>query len=451
MGKNHLNRISIEEEISGYLSIVKALSINYLNVFVVKPETNSGRIIKLNGYVTDGIIDVANDFDYFEMLKKYANKRVYKDDIPFFLNELKPENVIKQFAQNEEQIEFSYRVIQDDEIHFCSAHYIKISQNNEPLRLVAGFRNIDKIIESRAKERENGMSKAYQALANVYYSMYRINLEKGTFKDIKTCSEIKKYQLPNSNDYTANINSILKNVVKQSFYSVTKEFCDLRTLEERMKDRNSISLELIGIYTGWVRISFIKEDLTKNGNISHVLFTIQIIDDIKQRENELRILAETDQLTGLLNRGTGERKIKEAIDLKEEGVFLLMDVDRFKAINDSYGHETGDFVIREIADCLKEAFKDKRSIIMRLGGDEFAVYLHGRMNEEDVSALWKEMTKSFEKISPGEKKENRICLSAGYTTFDGSSDDDFNSLYKKADDALYLSKKTEGFKLTFGD
>ncbi len=451
MNENIINSLSFEEELTNYARVIKALSINYLNVFTVKPEANRGKIIKLNGYITEGMINSGNDFDYMEMLKAYANKRVYKDDIALFLDNLNARKIIEEFANDTEQIEFSYRVIDRNEIHFYSAHYIRISQKGEPLRLVAGFRNIDNIVSSKEKEHYDGMAKAYASLANVYYSMHRINLVNGTFSEIKASPAIHQFQIPDSNDYKTNINVILRNVVDTPFLDQTLRFCALETLEERLKGKKFISFEFVGRFSGWVRATFIREDESKDGKLIHVLFAIQVIDESKQRENELRILAETDQLTGLLNRGTGERKIKEAVKSKEKGIFLLMDVDHFKTINDTFGHESGDIVIREISNCLKEASDGHKAILMRLGGDEFAIFAYGITEKAKIIGLWEKIVISFQNMSLGDEKKKKITLSAGCAIYDGEENEDFNSLYKKADNALYVSKKTNGFKFTFDD
>ncbi len=449
MAKTKIKHISIEEELSDYVRMIKALAINYLNIYVVQPEQDKGRIIKLNGYITEGIVDVANDFDYFAMLQAYAAKRVYQEDIDYFLNNLNPKKIIETFSDGREQMEFSYRVLQDGAIHYYSAHYIRISRSKEPLRLVAGFRNVDQIMADRVKDHDTGMSKAYAALANVYYSMYRIDVTKHTFREIKTSKYIKEAQIPDTDNFDINADSILRHVVQPSFLDEVLEFCNLETLEDKMKGKDSISIEFVGSFSGWVRASFIKEDLTADGKLFHVLWAVQVIDDVKQRENELRILAESDQLSGILNRGTGERKIKEMIEERRSGIFCLMDVDHFKIINDTYGHEAGDYVIKEIASCLKKNNIGKNAITMRLGGDEFASFIPDVISKKEAERIWNEAVSLFEGIKLSQDSNKRIFVSAGATLYDGGDDDDFNSLYKKADDAMYKSKKADGYKITF--
>ncbi len=449
MAKNCIKHVSIEEELSDYVRMIKALAINYLNIYTINLGLDKGRIIKLNGYITEGIVDANNDFNYFAMVKNYANSRVYKDDLGYFLDNLNPDSIIKTFSDGREQMEFSYRVLEDGAIHYYTAHYIRISRAKEPLRLVAGFRNVDQIMADRIKDHDIGMSKAYAALANVYYSMYRVDVTNHTFMEVKTSKYIKQAQIPNTDDFDVNADSILHYVVQPSFLDEVLEFCNLNNLEEKMNGKDTISIEFIGSFSGWVRASFIKEDLTPDGKLWHVLWAVQVIDDVKQRENELRILAETDQLTGILNRGTGERKIKEIIEQRRPGIFCLMDVDHFKTINDTYGHEAGDYAIKEIAACLKKNNSENDAITMRLGGDEFAVFIPDVISKREAEKKWNEAVLLFKKISLPQDPAKEIFISAGATIYDGGEDDDFNSLYKKADDVMYKSKKTGGYKITF--
>ena len=92
------------------------------------------------------------------------------------------------------------------------------------------------------------------------------------------------------------------------------------------------------------------------GKINQIVFAIELIDEEKQRENHLLYLSETDAMTKLNNRGGGEKKITELISEGTEGMFCLLDADKFKSINDNFGHDVGDKVIIAIADCLKKAF-----------------------------------------------------------------------------------------------
>ncbi|OYX87224.1 MAG: hypothetical protein B7Y84_12305 [Azorhizobium sp. 32-67-21] len=108
----------------------------------------------------------------------------------------------------------------------------------------------------------------------------------------------------------------------------------------------------------------------------------------KQAEDHLTFLASHDALTGLANRSTFDRKLADALDrFQVDGqpvALLCLDVDRFKRINDTYGHQAGDALLRTVADRLRAAIGDAETAA-RLGGDEFALILLLRDHDEAAS------------------------------------------------------------------
>lgn len=111
------------------------------------------------------------------------------------------------------------------------------------------------------------------------------------------------------------------------------EFVDISTLEERLLEESSITYEFIDKISGWCRSRFIPVDYDENGRLLHVLFCIECIEKEKKRENRLISLAQTDLMTGLCNRGSGEKRITELLKEKTGGLLCLIDCDKFKSIN----------------------------------------------------------------------------------------------------------------------
>ena len=190
-----------------------------------------------------------------------------------------------------------------------------------------------------------------------------------------------------------------------------------------------------------------------NANIpnSDMLAGFKNVDDIvasaKERQN-LEILASTDIMTGILNRGSGERKVIDAMANDKTGMLCILDVDRFKDINDEYGHSVGDKVIRGIADVLKLTFRDE-DIIFRLGGDEYAAYVMNLDDEEDGKVVMDRVFKEISDMDIPELKGREVCVSAGAAFFKENSKLSFEELYKQADSGVYESKKISGSALIF--
>ena len=148
--------------------------------------------------------------------------------------------------------------------------------------------------------------------------------------------------------------------------------------------------------------------------------------------------ARTDFLTQIWNRRYTEELIEKRIAENKKGIFILYDIDKFKKINDSYGHLTGDDMLVKISESVKEHLREG-DVFGRLGGDEFVLWLSGSGNEEaDKVRVW-EIVEST-KFRHSEKGiEMDIHCSVGVVFFDGEATC-FDDLYAKADAAMYQAK-----------
>ena len=120
-----------------------------------------------------------------------------------------------------------------------------------------------------------------------------------------------------------------------------------------------------------------------------------------QKENQnLKERAEKDGLTGLYNAATVKIKVQEflASSRGKEGthLFVLLDLDNFKQINDTFGHQYGDQVLKDVADTLRKKFK-RDDILGRLGGDEFAALLINATGFEVMEPVFRELCAALKK------------------------------------------------------
>lgn len=183
---------------------------------------------------------------------------------------------------------------------------------------------------------------------------------------------------------------------------------------------------------------------------STALFIISDIDDKKKEEIALKERAERDGLTGLYNATTARAKISEVLSLnnsiKQKHVFVLFDLDNYKQINDTFGHDYGDQVLIDIAKLLNERFRSS-DIVGRLGGDEFIVLLRDIKSYDYAEYLIDELCKSIHKTYREGGKEVTLSASVGMAMApdDGTT---IEQLYKKSDIAQYEVKKNgkNGYK-----
>ena len=172
------------------------------------------------------------------------------------------------------------------------------------------------------------------------------------------------------------------------------------------------------------------------------------IDQEEKRGEALQVLSETDRMTGLYDRVSGQRKVEELLSSNCGGMFLELDIDHFKAINDTYGHQAGDSVIRAVADSLRGAFRSN-DIYMRLGGDEFSVFAIGIVKRDMAKAAVQRLFDRLDAMEIPELRGEKIAVSVGATLYTGKNVSSFDELYALADSAMYASKKISGNSLTF--
>ena len=178
-----------------------------------------------------------------------------------------------------------------------------------------------------------------------------------------------------------------------------------------------------------------------------MIITLMDITDKKKLENRLIVLSEIDALTSISNRGSGERRAEKLINSGVKGMFCLLDVDKFKSINDSFGHTVGDKALIEIADCLRRSFTGS-DVVMRLGGDEFAVYAVGVETERQGAEKIAQFIANVDMICIPEMGDRKVTVSMGAVICQGAGVK-FDQLYPMADHAMYTCKNTPGNQFGF--
>lgn len=188
-----------------------------------------------------------------------------------------------------------------------------------------------KIRNTFQKEQYNASMSSYSALSEIYLCMHLIDIKTGKYEQIKNVKHVEKEceELDQEN-FSKRVYTTMKYFCTEMYLSSVLEFVDLSTLDRRLMETNTIVHEFIGTVSGWCRERFIKVDSDEKGRLWHVLYCVEVIDEQKRREKKLLYLSETDSMTGINNRGSGERKITEFLEKKKGGLFCLLDCDKFK-------------------------------------------------------------------------------------------------------------------------
>lgn len=287
------------------------------------------------------------------------------------------------------------------------------------------------------------------SVSSIYLLMYRIDLKNDTFEEIN-CNLLTVADMVG--DKRSDAAKLIKNVLTLRSDERTREdileFVDLSTLEERLSNINTITCEFMNPDKIWNRARFIVAERDEKGNLESVLFMVELIDEEKKARERLQYLSETDRMTGINNRGSGENKIRKQLLTGDGGMFLLLDVDKFKSINDNYGHGVGDKVIIAVADCMKKAFRNN-DIIMRLGGDEFAAFAPLVLSREGGEIIIDRFLNQVGRISIPELLGRKVEVSIGVSFYQPEDQFTFDELYKQADECTYKSKEIKGSVATY--
>ena len=178
------------------------------------------------------------------------------------------------------------------------------------------------------------------------------------------------------------------------------------------------------------------------GYVTHVLGLISDINEQKIEEIELKLRADKDSLTGLLNKGATHELIeKNLMNLEKNGLkgaLVILDVDDFKNINDTHGHIVGDDVIASVGKVLNKNFKGM-DVVGRVGGDEFMILMYDIKEEQDVETMANRLQKQVKEKSAAIVRD-MVSLSIGIALCPENGWD-FQKLYELADQALYDAKK----------
>lgn len=221
------------------------------------------------------------------------------------------------------------------------------------------------------------------------------------------------------------------------FNKITKE----KLLEHRLKTKDE---HIIFVYSliitspnGYKTIKM----FTPNNSIFLSNKEKELEEKYKDKIKFLENTAIYDDLTGLLRREPFIKTINSYLEKKVPISFFIIDIDKFKSVNDNYGHTVGDEILIKVADTFKEVIKES-GLICRLGGDEFAILIPEVKNMEENKIIAKSILNKVAKIHVEDLKDFKTSVSIGGTLISNYNKViNFNYLYSTADKELYKAKE----------
>ena len=440
------------------MGIITGIGKEYHTIWVINSNTKKMYLYRSTGENTNRYaVELGVRFDnYDRFIEEYIDRWVVSS-IESIQRETQSDIVFSRIKDGDLFTIDYMRLDDDGNMSYHQMAFALAGQPGETDNFILAFRDIDKSIRKHISDKRylREQLDIVETLSRDYYNIFKINPRTGDVVILKLDGYVTK-GMEGAGEKIYPYEVLYKQYVKDRVYSEDQEWMydaiSLDTVNSKLLDNPEYVSSYRVMDKGEVHYYQFTYILI-NANIpnSDMLAAFKNVDDIvasaKERQN-LEILASTDIMTGILNRGSGERKVIDAMANNKTGMFCILDVDKFKNINDEFGHNVGDKVLRGIADVLKLTFREV-DIIFRLGGDEYAIYVMNLSDEEGGKAVMDRVFKGISEMDIPELGGREICVSAGAVFFRDGDKRSFEELYKLADSGVYESKKVNGSALKF--
>ena len=281
--------------------ILLTLCADSVSVYRVNLRDNTAVIIKLEGYANSvGLIEQEKrgTLCYFDEITKYYDAFVLKESAPHLLEDFSPENLIREL-KDKDHVSRRFQSIPNDrgQVYF-EIRATKIHHSEDAFQVLVDFRHIDDIIqEERRNQRklQKALNEArmkneiISAISKIYFLIYRINLASDYFEDVSEAvsEDCAEHSLVSLNGRASAKMKIIQSYAASEYREAVGHFFDLSTIEERLRNDESIALEYLAVDGNWHLARFIAQTRNEIGEVQQVLFMIRLISEEKRREKYL--------------------------------------------------------------------------------------------------------------------------------------------------------------------
>ena len=422
------NRFSIEDKV-----MFSSISSIYSTSFFVNTYNNLGT----NIYSTYNKLMNYQSLNYDQIRNIYLEK-VSSIDKDIFINNTSIHVIKNNLKCVNDRNSFIYRAIDENGNEYwekASFFAAGFNHNNELNSFVVTIEDINEYkvqIDNLSYSTRYFKDLFFQASKELYKYIFRFKTIKEELSSISiNNNEIIEKKLEYSIDDFINYfdNRLDKNIMSYIKKNFSKEEINKANIGSTKQFKIDYINDL-GVHVYYKVLVHFSMDNEK-------IITAYVIDETKD-EIELRnfkIKSEIDELTGLLNRRRFETDINNKFINYSQITIVFFDVNNLKYINDEYGHENGDIVIKNCASCLKNLIDDE-TFGYRYGGDEFVLVTTNKNKEEIENLVIEEINKLELK-----DKNSRIKSSLSFGISYGMGKWIFSDLLKEADENMYLYKK----------
>lgn len=360
--------------------------------------------------------------------------------------ELKPET--NQFPPNREQIhpkdiervtEQLYQHLAGETPHFEAAYRLRASDGSWIWVLDRG-----KVVSTDADGAATRMTGTLKNIQLLKHTEERLELFARCLENISDAVVIC-----DTNFTVIEVNNSFSTITGKSREQVIKKPFDLALYPNRFLQDIGLKLQSQGSWQGEIQDQRLNGEIyqaelnfdvvkDEHNTITQYVAVFSDISERKRKEAELSRLANSDTLTGLPNRALFSAELSRLVEREVRHALLVFDLDNFKKINDSLGHQLGDTLLVKLAERLTERSRQKNRLY-RLGGDEFAILLEDTNDIHTITSLAKELIKQINLPFFINQHELAVTSSIGIVLYpeDGA---DPEALLRNADTAMYHAK-----------
>lgn len=419
---------------SRYAAFAKVMAKNYISIAEVDLRTGNAAVLKS---AKDRELE-GRELPWSELLDRYAQRRIYPEDRDI-LHSLTADSLNNFMEHSEEELTYEIRCIAENAAYVWVKIQVSVISAEEKKLLITThsidehrmmksiveqfvFQNFDYFILLNAKNNSYTMfsgDKDGGPLPPVSGDDYEAEVARYNAKYLIP----EEYERVTANMQIAHVLEMLEHEKSYSFYSsgLTLESVPRRSrVQFRYYDKEA---GLILLTRTDITEMFLEEK-AKNERLTAALYE-----------------AQHDALTGVLNQKGIETLVMESLEQMQgnRAAFLFIDVDNFKMVNDTLGHQEGDKLLCFLAGSIQK-IAGSTGIAGRIGGDEFLLYLPKFSSMEQVMKHARQVCNAFDSILKESNKELPVSCSVGISTYpkDGT---DYSGLLRKADQALYTSKR----------
>jgi len=360
--------------------------------------------------------------------------------------ELKPET--NQFPPNREQIhpkdiervtEQLYQHLAGETPHFEAAYRLRASDGGWIWVLDRG-----KVVSTDTDGAATRMTGTLKNIQLLKHTEERLELFARCLENISDAVVIC-----DTNFTVIEVNNSFSSITGKSRELVIKKPFDLALYPNRFLQDIGLKLQSQGSWQGEIQDQRLNGEIyqaelnfdvvkDEHNTITQYVAVFSDISERKRKEAELSRLANSDTLTGLPNRALFSAELSRLVEREVRHALLVFDLDNFKKINDSLGHQLGDSLLIKLAERLTERSRQKDRLY-RLGGDEFAILLEDTNDIHTITSLAKELIKQINQPFFINQHELAVTSSIGIVLYpeDGA---DPEALLRNADTAMYHAK-----------